>query len=256
MYHLRRHPATFKVMILVIDVGNTAIKMAVMNHEKIETILRCDASNFIASCNELLEEYDTLKDAALCVVGNFPVECKNYLTSHFKLFEVNHTIKLPFKNDYQSNTLGNDRIALVAGALCSITNYEPVLIIDAGTCVTYDYIDELKHYKGGAISPGLRLRYESLHNYTANLPLLEAVKSTEITGNSTANSIHSGILNGLQFEIKGLIKYYRKQNKKLNVFMTGGDAQILSTRLKNRFFATPFLMLHGIYNLYTYNKNL
>lgn len=243
-------------MVLIIDIGNTAIKLAVLKQDDVLWHKRCQSENFLESLTEVHDLYPSVTDAALCQVGSFDDQLKLELNRRFKVFEISTQTKLPFTNHYRSKTLGNDRIALVAGALNRIDQSEPILIIDAGTCVTYDFINEFKEYHGGAISPGLRLRYESLHNYTANLPLLKTVKPSDIVGNTTEDAIHSGVLNGLQLEIKGFIKSYRKQNKNLNVFITGGDAEVLSTRLKNRFFATPFLMLHGIYNLYSYNKNL
>lgn len=244
------------LMVLIIDIGNTSIKLAVLKDKEVLFHQRCNQENFLERLLVIKKEYPSITDAALCQVGFLNDDLKSQLKNQFNVFELTKNIKLPFTNHYKSKTLGNDRIAVVAGALTMIDQAAPILIIDAGTCVTYDYINELRQYHGGAISPGLRLRYESLHNYTANLPLLKTTEPSEIMGNSTESSIHSGVLNGLQLEIKGFIKSYRKQNKNLNVFITGGDAQVLSTRLKNRFFATPFLMLHGIYNLYSYNKNL
>jgi type III pantothenate kinase len=151
--------------------------------------------------------------------------------------------------------LGNDRIALVAGALFLSSKNCPKLIIDAGTCVTYDFIDANKTYHGGAISPGLRLRYESLHNFTANLPLLTPQPVLNITGENTETSIHSGVVQGLSLEIKGAVKTYKKTYQDLEVFITGGDSELLIKQFKNRFFATPYLTLQGIYYLYQFNKN-
>lgn len=243
-------------MLLIIDIGNTAIKVAVLEKKEVLYHVRCEANNFLTYIDEIQNNFPTIKEAALCQVGSFDITLKNELMERYRVFEITQETKLPFTNNYKTKTLGNDRIALVSGAISISLNKNPILIIDAGTCVTYDFINSSREYLGGAISPGLRLRYESLHNYTANLPLLTQPQKSKIIGNNTNESIHSGVLNGLQLEIKGFIKAYKKQNDNLDVFITGGDAKLLSTRLKNRFFATPFLMLHGIYNLYTYNKNL
>ncbi|MEO9952804.1 type III pantothenate kinase [Nonlabens sp.] len=244
-------------MILVIDIGNTSIKVAVMDKGNIYKVFRTDNDGFKSSIQKTTKQYPTVEEVAICNVGSFPDDLMNHLRTTFKtVFEVNNSIKLPFNNRYQSLTLGNDRVALVAGALSITSKNSALLVIDAGTCVTYDYVDQKQNYYGGAISPGLRLRYESLHNFTANLPLLHSEHVVNITGNTTQTSIHSGVVNGLSQEIKGVIKQYKKSNKNLEVFITGGDSELLIKQLKNRFFATPFLMLHGIHYLYLFNKNL
>lgn len=244
-------------MIIAIDIGNTSIKIAAMDNDTIYKVIRTDSTSFKSSLEEILQEYQGIDDIAICNVGKFPNELMSYLKMKFKnVFEVKNGIKTPFNNHYQSLTLGNDRIALVAGALSIAVKNHALLVIDAGTCVTYDYVDNQCNYYGGAISPGLRLRYESLHNFTANLPLLQPEHVTDITGTSTQASIHSGVVNGLSQEIKGVIKQYKKSNKELEIFITGGDSELLIKQLKNRFFATPFLMLHGIHYLYLFNKNL
>lgn len=244
-------------MVLVIDVGNTSIKIAIMEHAAILKTYRCQIDSFTTTITDNIQvDYPYIKEAALCVVGSFNQELQDFINNQYNVFIVNNSIALPFNNKYQSTTLGNDRIALIAGALSLIDQPSNCLVIDAGTCITYDYIDNKRNYYGGAISPGLRLRYESLHNYTANLPLLNLISDSPLIGNTTQSSIHSGVINGLRHEIKGIIKRYKKQNKDLHIFITGGDAAILSTQLKKRFFATPFLMLQGIYKLYTYNKDL
>jgi type III pantothenate kinase len=244
-------------MIIVIDIGNTSIKIAVMDQVSIYKVIRSDVSSFIKDLIHLQESYKDIYDVAICNVGVFPKELLQYLKVKFQtVFEVNNSIKLPFNNHYQSLTLGNDRIALVAGALSFSRANRAILVIDTGTCVTYDFLNKEKNYYGGAISPGLKLRYESLHNFTANLPLLQPEYVQELVGNTTQSSIHSGVMNGLALEIKATIKQYKKTNKNLEVFITGGDSNLLIKQLKNRFFATPFLMLHGIYQLYIFNKNL
>jgi type III pantothenate kinase len=244
-------------MIIVIDIGNTSIKIAVMDHLNVYKAKRTDVSGFTGELQRLQEVYPEINEVALCNVGKFPKKLLQYLKIKFELvFEISQNIQLPFNNHYQSLTLGNDRIALVAGALSLSNKNKPILVIDAGTCVTYDFVNEDKNYYGGAISPGLKLRYESLHNFTANLPLLEAQYVKEMTGNSTETSIHSGVVNGLSLEIKGVIKRYKKCHNELDVFITGGDSELLVKQLKNRFFASPFLTLHGIYYLFLFNKNL
>lgn len=243
-------------MIIAIDIGNTSIKIAVVDYLNIHKIIRSSKETFIEDLQNLLSIYTEIDEVAVSNVSHFPKEFFQYLKIKFQsVFLVNTEALLPFNNNYQSLTLGNDRIALVAGALFLSTKNSPKLIIDAGTCVTYDFIDANKTYLGGAISPGLRLRYESLHNFTANLPLLTPQPVLNITGKNTETSIHSGVVQGLSLEIEGVVKAYKKKHQDLEVFITGGDSELLIKQFKNRFFAAPFLTLQGIYYLYQFNKN-
>ncbi|MGB5270960.1 MAG: type III pantothenate kinase, partial [Eudoraea sp.] len=162
--------------------------------------------------------------------------------------------KIPFKNSYATpQTLGMDRVALATAAFYFNPDAN-TLVIDAGTCITYDMINDYGEYLGGAISPGLRMRYKALHEHTSKLPLLEPKNYNDIIGNSTDASIHSGVLNGICREIDGVIGQYQSRFEDLTVILTGGDAQILSKRLKNTIFAHSNFLLKGLNYLLEYNK--
>ncbi|BAO55451.1 type III pantothenate kinase [Nonlabens marinus] len=241
-------------MILAVDIGNTAIKLAVVDDVTVYDLIRSKQEDFISQVKSIQSNYPDLKNACICQVGAMDIKLLHALEGLLKVTYINQETSLPFFNKYQSVTLGNDRKALVAGALTSAPSGKEILVIDAGTCVTYDFIDADRNYWGGAISPGLHLRYQSLHNFTAQLPLLQPQKPETLIGNSTTESIHSGVVNGLALEIKGVIKKYSKKHPNLYVIITGGDAELLVKQLKNRFFASPFLMLYGIHNLYKLNS--
>jgi len=241
-------------MILAVDIGNTAIKLAVVDDVTVYDLVRTTPQDFIQHVHGIRSNYPDLQNACVCQVGNIDIKLLHALEGLLKVTYINPHTLLPFTNKYQSATLGNDRKALVAGAIASDHQGKNILVIDAGTCVTYDFIDADLNYWGGAISPGLRLRYESLHNFTAQLPLLQPEAVDQILGNSTIQSIHSGVVNGLSLEIKGMIKKYTKKYENLHVIITGGDADLLLKQLKNRYFASPFLMLYGIHNLYKINS--
>jgi type III pantothenate kinase len=129
------------------------------------------------------------------------------------------------------------------------------LVIDAGTCITYDFIDDNDNYLGGAISPGIRLRFESLHNYTAKLPLLtleslndqdSELEKIPFIGNSTFESINSGVINGVINEIEGFISQYEAVYPKFIIILTGGDTEFLAKRLKNTIFANSNFLLESL----------
>ena len=128
------------------------------------------------------------------------------------------------------------------------------LVIDAGTCITYDFIAANDDYLGGAISPGITIRYKSLNNFTAKLPLLEKKETENFIGNSTENSIHSGIINGVCYEIDGFISRYSDKFQDLTIILTGGDAVFLAKRLKNTIFANSNFLLESLNLLSLYSN--
>jgi type III pantothenate kinase len=163
-----------------------------------------------------------------------------------------HQTKVPFQNRYATpETLGVDRIALVVAA---VTQYpkQNVLVIDAGTCITYDFKTDKEVYLGGGISPGIQLRYKTLNLLTANLPLLEPKMPENYIGNSTENAIHSGVSIGVITEIDGIIDRYKEQFEHLTVILTGGDTNFLAKRLKNTIFANSKFLLEGLNNVLEY----
>jgi type III pantothenate kinase len=172
----------------------------------------------------------------------------NVLNVHF----LSHEDPFPFQNCYATpKTLGIDRMVLAAGATLQFPNQNR-LVIDAGTCVTYDFIDEENNYLGGAIAPGLRLRYEALHNFTAKLPLLSLESPKDFIGTSTSESIHSGVVNGFVYEIDGFIDEYKARYSNFIIILTGGDTDFLAKRLKNTIFANSNFLLESLNQTFQY----
>ncbi|MEM6516448.1 MAG: type III pantothenate kinase [Bacteroidota bacterium] len=240
-------------MNLIVDVGNTLIKLAVFKNDVIEFYSSTKKEELELTLNEIKSEYLSIKKGILSSVGSFDDQSV-FQFFNFPFINLNHHLKFPFKNRYTTpKTLGVDRLALVSAAAMHYPN-EDVLVIDAGTCVTFDFLNSKNEYLGGAISPGLRLRYKSLNDFTANLPLLPTESPKEIVGDSTANSIHSGVVFGVVNEIKGAITQYEKQYPGLTVILTGGDSEFLSKQLKNGIFATSNFLLEGLNFILEYNS--
>jgi len=126
------------------------------------------------------------------------------------------------------------------------------LVIDAGTCITYDFVDAKANYFGGSISPGLNMRYKALNNYTAGLPLIEQDSAfDDAYGKDTSGAMRSGVQNGIKYELTGFIESYTKEEKDINIVLTGGDSIFFDTLLKNSIFAPyiknePHLVLKGL----------
>ena len=239
-------------MILTIDVGNTRIKGAVFESDTLVEQFQFEPKALQNGIESILNKYPSTSDLVVASVGNFDKNDFLSFSNQIAIYFVSHTDPFPFLNAYATpNTLGIDRMVLAAGATLRYPNHNR-LVIDAGTCVTYDFVSQDDVYLGGAISPGLRLRYESLHNYTAKLPLLESECPDYFIGNSTANAIHSGIVNGLAHEMDGFIEEYRTRYSNFIIILTGGDAEFLAKRLKNTIFANSNFLLESLNQTFQY----
>ena len=198
-----------KNMILAVDVGNTRIKVAVFEEGMLLERFVFPELELQKNILNILKKFENISDLVVASVGN--VEKQSFLDfeKDLNIHFISNEDPFPFVNCYATpKTLGIDRMVLAAGATLQFPNQNR-LVIDAGTCITYDFIDENDNYLGGAISPGLRLRYESLHNYTAKFPLLVLESPKDLIGKSTSESIHSGVVNGLVYEIDGFIDEYK-----------------------------------------------
>ncbi len=242
-------------MNLIIDIGNTKIKAAVFEQDTLKSKEVINYDDWQKAVESILKKNTAVQNIVVSSVSKIGKEAFLFLNSSYNLFFVSREMKFPFVNLYGTpNTLGIDRMVLATGAVLNFPKINR-LVIDAGTCVTYDFIDEDDHYRGGAISPGIRLRYEALNNYTAKLPLLSKEEPDSITGNSTHQSIHSGVVNGLTFEIEGFINSYSENNKNFIIILTGGDAEFLAKRLKNTIFANSNFLLESLNQTFQYNQN-
>ncbi|GGF76967.1 type III pantothenate kinase [Wenyingzhuangia marina] len=242
-------------MNLIIDEGNTRIKLAVFKDVQLVDLMISNVKDFKEAIDNILGKHDikslmisSVTDEVNHIVDDLPVVHKVFLS---------HETSLPFANLYETpKTLGVDRMALVTGAWSQFPNQNS-LVIDAGTCVTYDFINKEGQYLGGAISPGLKMRFKSMSFFTKKLPDLEIPLGTvEIIGKSTKQSMESGVLNGMVFEMVGAIEHYQQKFKDVNIILTGGDANSLCKQLKNSIFVNPNFLLEGLNAVLTYqNKN-
>jgi type III pantothenate kinase len=239
-------------MILTIDVGNTRIKGSVFEDDR--TLEHCFFSKdeIKENIEIILEKYQKISHLVIASVGNIEKQLFLDFEKNFTVWFVSHEDAFPFTNAYSTpKTLGIDRMVLAAGAVLKFPKQNR-LIIDAGTCITYDFVDQDNVYHGGAISPGLRLRYEALHHYTEKLPLLTIEDSKHFIGKSTAESIHSGVVNGLVYEINGFVDEYRAQYTNFIIILTGGDTEFLAKRLKNTIFANSNFLLESLSQIFQY----
>ena len=242
-------------MNLVIDAGNTAVKLAVFEQDQLIIQQLTPYNKVLLALETLFSNYPEISRVLLSAVGPWHFTQDQWLPESCILVKLDANIKLPFQLAYDTpETLGKDRIALAAAALAAYPG-KNVLVIDAGTCITYDLITDQKVYRGGAISPGLRMRYRALHEGTAKLPELSPEVPEQLIGTSTKKSMHSGVVHGICFEIEGAIGQYLSLFPDLTVILTGGDTQFLSKQLKNTIFAHPNFLLQGLNFLLENNKS-
>jgi type III pantothenate kinase len=241
-------------MNLIIDVGNTFVKFAVFQGDEVVFQSTVEEPAFKRAFEIILEKHAKIDKCIISSVGNLNETALKQVKHSLKVVVLNSETKLPFNNKYTTpKTLGMDRLALVSAAVKQFP-YANVLVIDAGTCITYDFISSENNYLGGAISPGIRMRYKSLNNLTAKLPLLVTQMPENLIGNSTENAIHSGVVFGVLNEMEGIISRYKEKYSDLTVILTGGDANFLSKQLKNSIFANSNFLLKGLNHILQFNS--
>lgn len=208
-----------------------------------------------SSLGQILAQFQPVQ----AIVSNTGPECEAllaWLGQQLPLLTLNADTPLPFANAYQTpQTLGRDRIALAAGASHRAPG-QPVLAIDAGTCITLELVDASGVYQGGIIAPGVRMRLQAMHTFTARLPLVDWLDNGQevpLSGKSTRDCMLAGAVTASAAELDGLVDRFRMENPGLVVMLTGGDGPALAASMKNRIFAVPHLLMEGLNKILIYN---
>jgi len=236
----------------VVDIGNTRIKTAVFEGDKMLG-------------EEIFETFEQFSDYSKTLIFDHAIISSVTYTDQqleemldFSFIFLDRETPVPIENLYATpETLGVDRKAAAIGARCIIEK-APLLAIDLGSCITYELLDAEDRYYGGAISPGVRMRFRAMHRQTARLPLVEllAGERPDLIGNSTVNGMKSGVYYGILHEIKGFIQAYQEKYPGLRVIICGGDSKIFESLTKDHIFVIPNLVLYGLNRILTYNVNL
>ena len=234
-------------MNLILDVGNSLLKIALFKKSQLIQKFKF-TENYKRNIEDIISE-NNVTHSIISNVGRIDDSIINILKESTNLLLVSNQLKFPFKNLYKSkNTLGQDRLALVSAAAFKFPK-ENVLIVDAGSCITYDFKNNNNEYLGGGISPGILMRFKSLNTFTSNLPLIDFDSIHQLIGNNTKNSINSGVINGTISEINGIIQQYCEEFKNIRIILTGGDSNFLLKRIKNSIFADQNFLLLGLNKL-------
>lgn len=243
-------------MKLVLDFGNTFTKIGVFEaNDLVENSVF--KKEDISSILNFIRKFDKINSVILSSVTNYNKTIENELLK-YPCIVLNESTKIPITNQYETpQALGKDRLAgAVAGHFLFPDN--AVLIIDAGTCITIDFVNEKGEFYGGAILPGLEMKLNALHNFTEKLPLIDlSYNNIPLIGTNTKNSILSGIINGTIYEIDGFIDSYSSVYKNLKIILSGGDAKYFEKKLKNKNFAISNIVLIGLNQILEFNvKNI
>lgn len=228
-------------MNLIVDIGNSRIKVARSESGKISEVSFVEN---LTDLDELIQKADATIISSVRKLSDF---------NNKKVVVLSPTTSVPIQNNYSSpNTLGMDRLAGVVGCNYLYPNTN-CLLIDCGTCITYDFIDSTGTYQGGSISPGLTMKFKALNNFTNSLPLVEGKSDSELIGKTTEESILSGVLNGTIAEMDQIMEEYKAHHSGLKVILTGGDGQFFESKLKATIFAQPKIVLIGLNRILEYN---
>ncbi len=241
-------------MKLIIDIGNTVAKLVAFDgDEPVEEVRTSNES--LAALGAFAAKY-AFTHGIVGAVREITPQAEDRLQAlHIPLLRFTSSTPVPITNRYRTpQTLGSDRLAAAVGAR-SLKPGKDLLIIDAGTCVTYEVIDALGNYWGGNIAPGMHMRLRALHEFTAKLPLVEAEGAVPGMGYDTDTAIRSGVLRGMKYEIEGYIRSMRAKYPKLLVFLTGGDKINFDTTIKSIIFADKFIVPRGLNKILDYNND-
>ena len=239
-------------MNLAADIGNTRAKLAVFDGDAI--VAEVNTDHELTDLPALAREHPCRRGIVSTTAGLTGTARKRLQALGIPLLCMTGETAVPIQVHYRTRrTLGTDRLAAVVG-VHHLHPESDILVIDAGTCVTYDLIDHDGNYRGGNISPGMEMRLRALHQLTARLPLVGSEGDTPEVGYDTETAIRSGVVRGMKMEIEGYIRHFQKEYPSLSVFLTGGDAQKFDMSAESCIFAPDSIVLRGLNQILAFNE--
>ncbi len=241
-------------MNLIIDIGNTAAKLVAFDGDEPVELVRTDNTT-LEALPDFVQKYP-FEQGIVAGVVHFTPEIEEKLAAvPCPLLRFSADTPVPLRNLYRTpRTLGVDRLAAAVGAHARFPGRN-LLVIDAGTCITYEFVGADGTYRGGNIAPGLQMRLKALHAFTARLPEVGAEGPTPAIGEDTETAIRAGVVQGLRFEIEGYITHYRQKDPTLLVFLTGGENLYFDEQIKSIIFADKFIVPRGLNQILRYNND-
>lgn len=239
-------------MNLVIDAGNTRFKIGVFDNS---VLVRKEFFEHENDLKKFLAK-NSFGHILVSSVKSDPTEILSWSSNSGKKITLTSTLQLPIKLNYATpKTLGVDRIAAACGAYLKYPD-QNCLVIDAGTCINYEFLDSNRTYHGGAISPGISMRFEAMHTFTSKLPLVKSVFKSALIGDSTESCMQSGVMNGVLGEVNEIIQRYKDLYPDIRVILSGGDHSFFENNLKHPIFVAPDLVFDGLNGILLYHVEL
>ncbi|MFM9908938.1 MAG: type III pantothenate kinase [Chitinophagaceae bacterium] len=237
---------------LCFDFGNTRLKCAVFNGRDLQEVVVME-NDSTETITQLVSKYKPSKSLISSVIEHNQ-DAETILQQTTKFHKLNHHSKIPITTPVgKPETIGADRLGLVVAAV-DLFPKKNNLVIGLGTAITYNFINKYHEFLGGGISPGMEMRFKSLHHFTALLPMVEKDWNFPLVGYDTTTNILSGVILGMAKEIDGIIDAYAEKYGNFNVLLTGGDAPYFVYHLKNKIFADPNLIYKGLYAISEVNN--
>ena len=234
------------------DFGNTRLKAAVFEGDQIREIVVLTDDNR-ETIEELMLRVKPQFTILSSVVNHQPI-AEEVMKRHSHFHKLSHETKIPFSTPVgKPETIGADRLALCAAAVHLFPGKNN-LAIGLGTCITYNFINQKHQFLGGSISPGLEMRFKSMHALTAKLPLVNMEWNFPLIGYDTKTNLLSGVAWGMAKEIDGIIEAYEEKFGNFNVLLTGGNTLHFAPLLKKQIFADPHLIFKGLYAISEFNR--
>ncbi len=240
---------------LCIDIGNTRVKLGVFLGDALIEVERTSLSGLGDVLKVFTQKYPIGRMIVASTKLGIPAEIREFGQKMTLYLELSHETSLPVELDYDTpETLGRDRIAAAVGALALYPG-QGVIIVDAGTCITYDFLDQNGVFRGGNISPGMQMRLKAMHEFTDKLPLAPFQIQNEILGKSTIMALQNGAIRGTKFEIESFIRHMQQKFGDLTVIFTGGDANNFVDFFNSKIFVVQNLILIGLNKIINHNAN-
>jgi len=237
---------------LCFDFGNTRLKAAVfVNDELKEEIFLPDDTD--VTTRQLINKYKPGKSILSSVIDHNP-GMETILADNSLFHKISHITKINFTTPVgKPETIGADRLAL----MCAAAHFFPgknSLVISLGSCITYNFLNQYHQFLGGSITPGMDMRFKSMHDYTAKLPVASADWNFPLIGYDTKTNLQSGVIVGIINEIEGFIEKYNERFNNFNVVLTGGNSAYFASQLKYKIFADQHFLFKGLYALSEINN--
>jgi type III pantothenate kinase len=240
-------------MNLILDIGNTSAKLALADSKGPTRVNEFPSPVSVSDIKEFTAGSQGIEACILSSVVRYPASVRTWLEKNFRFLELTHRTPVPLKNKYRApEELGNDRIAGATGGMALFPGRD-ILVVIMGTCITYNLVNSSGEFLGGAISPGMNMRFKALHTFTDKLPLITMKGINDPLGRDTEQSILSGVINGIISETEGFSALYKRKYPQLKVILSGGDAHYFDRKLKISIFAVPNIVLSGLNQILRFN---